>query len=427
MSHKRELTNPKPRRESDEGRAHWYPYYAGYSPAFVADILDRLQLGPDASVLDPWNGSGTTTTVCSLKGVHSRGFDINPAMIVVARARLLPENTASSLAPLLKAIVQHAKASSGPAVLEEPLLAWFGPETSIKLRAVERSIRHLLTEDARSVLQSLRTVENLSSLSAFFYVLLFRLVRRALKSTATTNPTWVRARAKNVRAMLTWTDIAQGLAAELQGIRLLDECNQERVAFAQVYVSIGDSLKINVADSSVDAVITSPPYCTRIDYAVATRVELAVLNMDSPAKFEELRRGMLGTTLANKAVGQSLKSESANILLDRIRSHPSKASSTYYYSTYSDYFFKLESSLAEIARALKPRGTAALVVQDSSYKELHVDLATAVTETFSKLDVTASERWNFPVLRSMRQIHTGARSHSANWRPTESVLLFEKN
>ncbi len=419
-----DLANPKPQRETWEGRAHWYPYYAGYSPSFVADMLHRLELGSGAFVLDPWNGSGTTTTVCSLRGIHSSGFDINPAMIVVARSRLLPENTASSLTPLLNAILQHARHDRAKASSEEPLLAWFGPETALKLRAVECSIRHLLVDDRNTALSD---VNRLSSLSAFFYVLLFRLVRKALRSIGTTNPTWVRAKAKSARSMLTWQDIEGGLVAELQDIRLLEDRNRDASTFAQAEVSVGDSSRICLPDNIADAVITSPPYCTRIDYAVATRVELAVMNMDSKAQFEELRRGMIGTTLANKVVRAPLQSESASLLLERIKSHPSKASSTYYYATFADYFSKLQASLFEISRALKKNGAAAIVIQDSSYKELHVDLAAAVVETFSKSNVTLRERWDFPVVRSMRQIHTTARAHNADWRPTESVLLLRKN
>ncbi|WP_410712175.1 DNA methyltransferase [Bradyrhizobium sp. BEA-2-5] len=44
-------------------------------------------------VLDPWNGSGTTTSVANGAGLTAVGIDINPAMAVVAKARLSPTTT----------------------------------------------------------------------------------------------------------------------------------------------------------------------------------------------------------------------------------------------------------------------------------------------------------------------------------------------
>ena len=50
---------PQPERQKD-----WYPYYAGYTTAFAAGVFEAYLSGAE-SVLDPWNGSGTTTAVAS--------------------------------------------------------------------------------------------------------------------------------------------------------------------------------------------------------------------------------------------------------------------------------------------------------------------------------------------------------------------------
>src|SRR5438128_2141314 len=66
-----------------------YRYYAGFSPDFVRDVIVGLSLGPTDLLVDPWNGSGTTTTIAEELGIPSWGGDVNPAMIVIAKARLL--------------------------------------------------------------------------------------------------------------------------------------------------------------------------------------------------------------------------------------------------------------------------------------------------------------------------------------------------
>ena len=75
---------PQPERQRD-----WYPYYAGFTEEFVSEIL-REYVAKDAAVLDPWNGSGTTTSACANRGLSSAGVDISPALTVIARARLVP-------------------------------------------------------------------------------------------------------------------------------------------------------------------------------------------------------------------------------------------------------------------------------------------------------------------------------------------------
>jgi hypothetical protein len=423
----RQPANPKMQGSSGQGRAHWYPYYAGYSPAFVADILSELRLQDDSVVLDPWNGSGTTTTVCSIAGVRSAGFDINPAMVVVAKARLLAENTGPSLPPLLDCVLSRAK-DIQRSKANDPLNAWFAVSTASRLRAFERSICSLLVEHDSDKSSERLDVNSLSSLAAFFYVLLFRLVRRSLKGMSTSNPTWIRSdNTSNNKVRLTWNEIFGSVRADLAQIRLLDSSHSEGARYATADVQVADSRSLPLDNGAVDAVITSPPYCTRIDYAVATRAELAVLNIVESTSFEALRRNMLGTTLSNPMTSnEKLRSVAANEVLKKIRHHPSKASSGYYFSTFSDYFHKLETSLGQLVRVIKLGGAATIVVQDSSYKNIHVDLSRIVRECCESYGMTAADKWDFPVTRTMRQIHTTSRSHMQNWQPTESVLLLRK-
>jgi hypothetical protein len=66
----------------------WYPYYAGYSAGFVEQALQE-SVATAKLVLDPWNGTGTTTVVAASKNIPAIGFDVNPALVVVSRAGLL--------------------------------------------------------------------------------------------------------------------------------------------------------------------------------------------------------------------------------------------------------------------------------------------------------------------------------------------------
>src|SRR5216684_580563 len=102
----RVLRNPKRNKHNRNGRSGWYEYYAGFSPTFVDDALALSFAEPGIDrILDPWNGSGTTTDVATRKGFDCIGFDLNPATVIVAKARTLQPNVQPSLASLLEDIL----------------------------------------------------------------------------------------------------------------------------------------------------------------------------------------------------------------------------------------------------------------------------------------------------------------------------------
>jgi hypothetical protein len=103
-------------------RANWYRYYAGYSTQFVRDVLDHLDLPKRATVLDPWNGSGTTTATASEAGFGVTGYDANPALVIVALARQLDVGISKSLNALTADLLKHARQEG----------------SAIGLRAIER-------------------------------------------------------------------------------------------------------------------------------------------------------------------------------------------------------------------------------------------------------------------------------------------------
>ena len=147
-------------------------------------------------------------------------------------------------------------------------------------------------------------------------------------------------------------------------------------------VRLTDTTRAVLPRESVDLILTSPPYCTRIDYTAATRIELAVLSPLAQAAPEELGRQMIGSTRVpmDEIEVSPTWGPRCRDFLEALRKHPSKASSGYYHRTHLDYFDKMARSLANLTQTLKPGGGAILVVQDSYYKKIHNDLPSIITE-----------------------------------------------
>jgi SAM-dependent methyltransferase len=419
--------NPKLRgRESPQ--SVWYRYYAGFSERFARSALKSARLGDGDWVLDPWNGSGTTTATATELGINVRGYDLNPVMAVVAKARCLDAADYSSLSPLASALLQKSTKSFDPSD-NDPLSAWFRPQSIASIRAIEAAIQKMFIDERghRSIRD--RGVDDFSDLAAFFYVGMFRMLRELLRSFATSNPTWIK-RANSSRSLLRPAGSTIRKIFERHLFEMFPSLANEVSSRARNIrtIRVASSEKLPLGDDSIDHVIASPPYCTRIDYAVSTSPELAFLGYDLDSEFDALRRQLIGTSTvpADMPSVPSDLGPTCTRFLGALSRHTSKASSTYYYKNHVQYFQSIGNSISEISRVLKPSGKCVLVVQDSYYKDLHNDLPSIFIEMAELRDLELRDRSDFAVSRTMAGIHPGANEYRSKFSATESVLVFER-
>jgi tRNA G10 N-methylase Trm11 len=424
------IANPKlPINAADSAKERIFAYYAGFSTAFVRSALDFFSLKPSSLVLDPWNGSGTTTTSSYRYGLKSVGGDLNPAMVVVAKANLISFNDVPSLVPLGLSILETM--AEVVYLEEEPLLNWFHPQSAAIIRAVEHRINQMLVcHDGYVRLDSQGGIDSLSPLAAFFYVALFRTVRRWTAGFSTSNPTWIRiAKASAERKRFSRKSFDRVFMQEVQALAEALPVHRELAGKRSQRVSLllSNSVSLPLAPSSVDAVITSPPYCTRIDYAVATFVELSILRIGG-ARFDELRRGLTGTATVGQiepAIDKAWGRECERFL-KAVYEHPSKASKGYYFKSHVQYFSAMHRSLYEISRVLRQGAPCALVVQNSYYKEVRNDVATIVHEMAEGAKLRLTHRADFLAARTMVHLNSKAKEYLPNRATVESALFFER-
>ena len=162
-------------------------------------------------VFDPWNGSGTTTYTASHLGLTSRGFDLYPVMVVVARARPLSATEADSIEPLAADVISGARAGHESLDAADPLECWFTRETALSIRAIEGSIRrHLVGK--MTMTQSGTKLDRIPGMAATFYVALFSGCRTMVKPFEILKSTWLRRPKENeVKIEATHAFIAQRL------------------------------------------------------------------------------------------------------------------------------------------------------------------------------------------------------------------------
>lgn len=423
-----DIQNPKIQGSSSLAKeSRVFPYYAGYASSFASHMLSKMSLAPGSVVVDPWNGSGTTTLAAAAIGVRGIGFDLNPVMILAAKAALLRVDNCIDVKALGEDLLRKSNLFTG-VMSDDPLNTWIVPSATRVIRAIEDSINKLLVSDAEYTnLVNTSIIDAVRPIAAFFYICLFRSVRKLLMDFVPSNPTWVkRPSSLRNRKRPSRKVIERGFIDEVKHLSLcLPSAGFAESDLTKIEIRLGDAKSIYLESNSVDVILTSPPYCTRIDYAVATSIELAVLRC-SKEQFDSIRRSLMGNSTVEKIVLKvnHMWGETCVKFLEDLYNHTSQASKTYYYKTHLQYFASLKISIAEAARVLKRDGRCIFVVQDSNYKEIRNDIAQITIDMAASAGLILLQRKDFLKNNSMSVINSRAKKYLSKRQTTEAVLVF---
>lgn len=421
-----------------------YRYYAGYSPDFVKHVISSLGLNRGTLLADPWNGAGTTTSAAMEQGIPAWGGDVNPVMAVVSKARLLGNRATPSEESLTSHIVASLRRTGSFELTADPLRTWFTPDGAANLRGLEKCIGTLLDPLAELGPPAAKNrVAVLSPLACFFYVALFVTADALIGKYRASNPTWIK-RPNDERGKLTPSlnriiELFESAVLSLRahasateppateasnGISTKNSANATPASLP-ARIDVANSTSIPLESGSATALVSSPPYCTRIDYAIATSVELALLGF-TDSQVRDIREEMFSSSTISRALPEVNLAwgPTCASFIDAIAHHESKASTSYYLRTHLQYFDGLSKSLVEIDRILAPRSHCILVVQDSHYKELRNDLQKIVTEMGEAMGWEKVKRFNYLSTKHIGRVHSNSRGYRPRTSATESVLVF---
>lgn len=421
-----EILNPKYNSKDD---TFIYKYYAGFSTDFVKSIL-KVKNVEKLSILDPWNGSGTTTRVAAEEGAKLiNGFDINPVMVVVSTAETLDKKE-------YRDVEFHTiRYLFNKDVYNDPLASWFTRSSVRNIRNVEMEFRskllkennlesHLIVENEKG----LETLTNNKILS-FYYLVLFETIKKHTVKFKSSNPTWIKtAKTQEEKIKITQKEFEKKFREELILKKQMLE-NKKRLKTHDINHHVGDSRRLSIEESTVDLIITSPPYCTRVDYTISTRIELAVLGVREGVDLECLRKNMIGTTKVLKKSLDDFEDSSitAKKFISDVKNHESKASKSYYQYQFRQYFESINESILELIRVCKDTAEIYIVVQDSYYKEVYLNLAKVFEELFGSYKWELRHRKDFYKKQTIVSLNRNTKNYRKVTSPIESVLIFGRS
>jgi hypothetical protein len=262
--------NPETADADGADRLHvhgFHTYPARMHPATASRLVVALS-APGATVLDPFCGSGTVLVEAMLAGRRAVGTDLNPLAVRLAALKTTPRDAAwrGALVAEAQAVAAFAderrKRRAGATHRYPPDdVATFDPHVLLELDSLRAGVVGQADPDIRGALELV--------LSA----ILVKVSRRASDTSAAASPRRIAA-GFPARLFARKTEELARRLAELSAL--------VPPGTAPARVALDDATRLRtVGASTIDAVVTSPPYVATYDYLAHHALRLRWLGLDA--------------------------------------------------------------------------------------------------------------------------------------------------
>ena len=310
-----------------------FPYRGKFHPQMIKALMNILNIQEGDVVLDPMCGSGTLNVEAALIGVNSIGVDKNPFASFMSKVKLEALNLD------LELLSQEMR---NPKDLLDEFLT--------KVRVTEEIL--LSNDDSYKV----KRLALLAFLDAMGY---------ARRTTKTINELFPQVLNRYINQVRSFIEVSQELKLKLGNGEIIS----------------GDASDLStIKNSSIDGIITSPPYSFAIDYAENDRPQLEYLGYD----VDKLKKEMIG--LRGKGRKERLKK----------------------------YFEDMNRVIEEMSRVLKKGKYAVIIIGSNDIQTGGIRLENKIKEFGSMHGLT--------LVREIRKPIKGIR----NTMHEEFVLIFRK-
>lgn len=366
-------------------RVHrWFRLTPSFGPELVHEMIERLGVGQDELILDPFAGAGTTLIESKIEGRQAIGFEINPLLHFVNEASLQWELDARTLTEQLARLgaemhdLGHLRFEQLEArgLTVPPIhnpTRWWRPDVIVGLVVLKRAI--LRISDSRQ--------------RAFFWLGLAGCLVPDL-----TNVTLGRLQLHFIDRSKDKIDVWCTYSAHMQTMIADLEAIQKNGGFGEGRCFLQNSTKLNgfKYEKSVDAVITSPPYPNRYSYVWNTRPHMYLLDfLTTPREASDLDKNTIGGTWGtatselmkdlvaplNTAIRDIVGPVAANI----------RAQDNLMANYVMHYFNRLIAQILEMEAILSPGARIAYVVGNSWIKDVYIETDVLLAQLVERLGV----------------------------------------
>lgn len=329
-----------------------HPFPARMASEIALQACTGLPEG--ATVLDPMSGSGTVLRVAAESGNRSIGRDLDPLAVLMATVWTTPAEPEAIASSAIN-LVQHARDLHD----HEIQLPWIDEDPETK-----RYVESWFAEPQRGELRRLSALLAAREDNAVTNALRVALSRTIItkEKGASLGADVSHSRPHRVRT----TNDYQVYTGFVRAARRLGTDLRSEKLRGTSDVRHGDARRLfDVADHSVDAVITSPPYLNAIDYLRGHRLALVWLG-HSAYEVRDLRSSSIGSERQVNAGQDVATAEEITAELGLAGLQPR------WQRIVQRYALDMLAFLRQMARVLNPEGRIVLVVGDSCLRGVFI-------------------------------------------------------
>ena len=335
------------KKETNYATHGYHRYPAKFIPQIVRRLINENSKAGDW-VMDPYGGCGTTIVEARLSNRNSIGFDINPAAVLMAMAKVKeidPAKLERANRNLLFNI--NRKKATNTEFKSEPdrLRYWFKPNQYLKLKKIYKAIQDEQNEDIKRFYKC--CFSNILKTCSIWYSKSIKPMKDPLKKNSDPLNEFV----KHLELMTRQNNIFFNLLLE-----------KDKTKF---HVDVADARKLNLKDNSLDLIITSPPYVTSYEYAELH--QLSLLWLGFVRNLNEIKKDYVGT-ISRSPAERGFKSEIAEKIIKKLFNKDNHLS-----KNITNYYSDLNRSISEMHRTLKNGKKLCLIIGNTEYRGVKID------------------------------------------------------
>jgi hypothetical protein len=387
-----------------------HPFAARMAPEIAFEALKDLK--KTAIILDPMVGSGTVLRTISAYGFNGVGFDMDPLAVLMSRvwtATIDPKK----LIVRANSILEEVKELELPSInlpwidnderTKEFVNFWFGKKQINGLR----KLSYLLNNTTGRYNDALK-------------IILSRLIVTKTKG-ASLAADVSHGRPHRVRSKNDF-DI---MAEFLRSATALSKILEKQHPIGKAIIKLGDARNLSqVADRSISAIITSPPYLNALDYMRGHKLSLVWLGYQID-ELANIRGNTIGAERAPNGSADLGLAKEITKGMATLKGLPQQKQ-----NLINRYTLDMHSFIVESARVLKKGGKATLVDGNSCLNDIFVenDLIVRNSCKMAGLKLISMKKRKIP--QSKRYLPSPSYKNVAsfgNRMRTESVMSFSKH
>jgi SAM-dependent methyltransferase len=397
------------------GRSPIHPFPARMAPGIALDALGESKT--PLRVLDPMAGSGTVLAVARAKGHRAFGVDLDPLAVLLAGVwtrTVDPERVNGKAAQVL----DRAK------MLFTDLPArWAYPPSSDD--ETRKFIRYWFDDYARRQLASLSTaihrVHDEATRDVLWCGFSRLIIAKSAGASLAMDLAHSRPHRKFDRAPI------KPFNRFVSAVKtVVANCPQtESGALGPpTIVKQGDARNLGIETSSIDLVLTSPPYLNAIDYMRCSKFSLVWMG-HTVRELRDIRGKSVGTEASSK---DALDADWVKAIIKQLGLKPALSGRNN--ALLAQYVWDMGQAMAEVSRVLRTGGRAVYVVGDSTVEGTFIRNSSIVAAVAAERGLKLHSRHSRELPANRRYLPPPERGQSTATMDgrmrREVVLVFDK-